>query len=284
VYHQVEIDPRDFPDLLASTVRHLGQPNADPITLSSYALFAAVREAGFTVALTGDAADELFGGYGRMRTAVQGGENWLSSYVDALAVLPAAARRSLYTNDYTAEIEETPGLEQLRAGCGSPLRRIMAFEQAYRLPAYHLRRVDHLSMANSVEARLPFCQPSVIAAAAALPAESLIDGTGVKRALYRAARGLVPAAVLNRPKQPFTLPITAMLAPGWPLWDLANDLLTPHRLRAAGQVNPAAARTLLTTQAERPDDTAALTIWALTVHELWREQAFALPHDEEVAA
>ncbi|MFL6121919.1 asparagine synthase (glutamine-hydrolyzing) [Actinophytocola sp.] len=284
VYHQVEIDPRDFPDLLAGTVRHLGQPNADPITLSSYALFAAVRDAGFTVALTGDAADELFAGYGRMRAAAHAGENWLRSYVDALGVLPAGARRSLYTSDYAAEVAETPGLDQLRDGPGSPLRRIMAFEQAYRLPAYHLRRVDHLSMASSVEARLPFCQPGVVRAAAALPDESLIDGTGVKRALYRAARGLLPAAVLNRPKQPFTLPVTAMLAPGWPLWDLVTDLLEPHRLRSAGQVEPATVATLLARQAERPDDTTALTIWALAVHELWREQTLALRQNEEVAA
>jgi asparagine synthase (glutamine-hydrolysing) len=106
----------------------------------------------------------------------------------------------------------------------------------------------------------------------------------VKRALYRAAKGLVPEAVLSRPKQPFTLPVTAMLAPGWPLWDLVNDLLTTHRLCSAGQVEPAAVRGLLATQAERPDDTAALTIWALAVHELWREHTLALQQNEEVAA
>ena len=276
-YHQVEVDPARFPDLLADTVRHLGQPNADPITLSSYALFAAVRDAGFTVALTGDAADELFGGYGRMRAAVTASGPWLESYVDALGVLSTKARNSLYTTDYAAEVADRaiPGLDVLRHGDGSPLRRIMAFEQAYRLPAYHLRRVDHLGMASSVETRLPFCQPRVVAAAAALPDEACIDATGVKRALYAAARGLVPDAVLNRPKQPFTLPITAMLAPGWPLWDLANDLLAAPRLRSGGQVEPSRVRELLATQAERPDDTAALTIWALAVHELWREQAGA---------
>lgn len=279
-YHQVEVDPASFPDLLAATVRHLGQPNADPITLSSYALFAAVREAGFTVALTGDAADEMFGGYGRMRAAVRAtraGEPWVESYVDALGVLSTKARNALYTKDYADEVADRtiPGIDLLGDGGGSPLRRIMAFEQAYRLPAYHLRRVDHLSMASSVETRLPFCQPHVIAAAAALPDEDCVNDAGVKQALYAAARDLVPDAVLNRPKQPFTLPITAMLAPGWPLWDLANDLLTAHRLRSAGQVEPARVRELLTTQAERPDDTAALTIWALAVHELWREQSSA---------
>jgi asparagine synthase (glutamine-hydrolysing) len=280
IYHQVEVDPARFPDLLATTVRHLGQPNADPITLSSYALFAAVREAGFTVALTGDAADEMFGGYGRMRAAARAhaaGEPWVDSYVDELGVLSTKARNALYTKDYAAEVtgRTIPGIDLLQHGEGSPLRRIMAFEQAYRLPAYHLRRVDHLSMASSVETRLPFCQPRVIAAAAALPDEACVAGAEVKRALYAAATGLVPDSVLNRPKQPFTLPITAMLAPGWPLWDLANDLLTASRLRSAGQVEPAKVRELLATQAENPDDTAALTIWALAVYELWREQSGA---------
>jgi asparagine synthase (glutamine-hydrolysing) len=289
VYHQVEVDPARFPDLLADTVRHLGQPNADPITLSSYALFAAVREAGFTVALTGDAADELFGGYGRMRAAAHAGGSWFESYVDSLGVLPAAARTALYTDEYAAEVAAVPAipaeaLAELRDGAGTPLRRIMAFEQAHRLPAYHLRRVDHLSMAHSVETRLPFCQPSVISAAATLSDEACIDATGVKRALYVAARGLVPSSVLDRPKQPFTLPITAMLAPGWPLWDLANDLLAAPRLRSAGQVSPKAVLKLLTRQADRPDDTAALTIWALAVHELWREQIGASVPRQEVAA
>ncbi|KOG90797.1 hypothetical protein ADK38_06725, partial [Streptomyces varsoviensis] len=78
-YHQVELDPKELPELLPRVVWHLGQPNADPITVSSYALFAAVREAGFTVALTGDGADEMFGGYRRMRVAAEAaaaGEPW----------------------------------------------------------------------------------------------------------------------------------------------------------------------------------------------------------------
>lgn len=284
VYHQVEIDPATFPELLGDTVRHLGQPNADPITLSTYALFAAVHEAGFKVALTGDAADENFGGYGRMRAAAAAsaaGQPWLRSYVDELGVLPAEARARLYTSEYAAELRAAePAIppqatEALRHGPGSPLRRIMEFELAYRLPAYHLRRVDHLSMASSVEVRLPFCQHQIIHIGRSLPDELCITDAGVKRALYAAAAGLVPASVLDRPKQPFTLPITAMLAPGWPLWEFANDMLAGARLHAAGQLDRGAVLGLLTTQASRPEDTTALSIWALLVHEVWREQLAA---------
>jgi asparagine synthase (glutamine-hydrolysing) len=67
------------------------------------------------------------------------------------------------------------------------------------------------------------------------------------------------------------LPLTAMLAPGRPLWDYAQDTLGASRLRLAGQIDPGAVRNLFRVQADRPDDTAALTIWALLVHEVWRE-------------
>ncbi|MDT0346883.1 asparagine synthase (glutamine-hydrolyzing) [Streptomyces litchfieldiae] len=279
-YHQVEIDPATFPDLIEDVVWHLGQPNADPITLSTHALFAAVREAGFKVALTGDAADEVFGGYARMHAAARAaaaGEDWYPGYLDALAVLPKHRRYGLYTDEYRAFTRGTPALpaealDLLRDGGGTALERITEFELGYRLPAYHLRRVDHLSMASSVEVRLPFCQRSVVRAGRHLPDHLRIGDGKVKRTLYAAAAGLLPDAVLNRPKQPFTLPITDMLTPGWPLWDFARDLLSTPRLRAGGQLEPGAVQGLFAAQADRPDDTVALTLWALLVHEVWREQ------------
>jgi asparagine synthase (glutamine-hydrolysing) len=277
VYHQVEIDPATFPDLVADVVWHLGQPNADPITISTYALFRAVGDAGFKVALTGDGADEVFGGYDRMRAAVEARGEWYPAYSDALAVAPARLRGRLYTKDYAAEVDLTAPLP-VRASHihpndgGDPLGRITAFEMEYRLPAYHLRRVDHLSMAHSVEVRLPYCQRDIVAFGRALPDHMRISGGRVKRALYAAASGQLPQDVLNRPKQPFTLPLTAMLAPGWPLWDFAQDMLGASRLRSAGQLDPGAVRNLFKAQADRPDDTAALMIWALLVHEVWREQ------------
>ncbi|WP_329295864.1 asparagine synthase (glutamine-hydrolyzing) [Streptomyces sp. NBC_01455] len=282
VHHQVEIDPADFPGLLEDVVWHLGQPNADPITLSTFALFKAVRDAGFKVALTGDAADEVFGGYGRMRAALHASSrsvdgDWFPTYLDELGVLPARLRYGLYTDAYQDLVRTVSPLpeeavERLRSGPGTVLRRITDFELGYRLPAYHLRRVDHLSMAGSVEARLPFCQPDVMAAGAQLSDEMRIRGGEVKRALYAAAAGLLPQSVLDRPKQPFTLPVTAMLAPGMPLWGYARDMLAPRRLAAAGQLEPSAVDALFSAQTERPDDTTALTLWALLMHEVWREQ------------
>ncbi|MFJ8621312.1 asparagine synthase (glutamine-hydrolyzing) [Kitasatospora sp. NPDC093550] len=283
-HHQVEIDPETFPDLLPDVVWHLGQPNADPITLSTYALFAAVRDAGFTVALTGDAADELFGGYDRIRAAVEtpAGEDWITGYVDALAAVPAALRGELYTAEYRHYVAARgPASEriagELAASGSGRMEALTAFEVGRRLPAYHLRRVDHLSMSASVEVRLPFCQPSVQRYARSLPAGLKIAPGRGKDVLYRAADGLLPRSVLDRPKQPFTLPITAMIAPGGALYGFARDVLSPAALRCQGLVEPARVDRLFDEQATRPSDRSALALWSLMIHQLWIEQFCAAP-------
>ncbi|MBW1595764.1 asparagine synthase (glutamine-hydrolyzing) [Streptomyces sp. JJ38] len=283
-HHQVEIDPATFPALSDTVVRHLGQPNADPITLSTHALFAAVRRAGFPVALTGDAADELFGGYDRLHRAVHApaGTDWVPGYVEALAAVPAPLRGRLYSSDYRAfmadhgSVSEDITARLRRDGSSHPdrLAALTAFEVGERLPAYHLRRVDHLSMSSSVEVRLPFCQPDVVRHARSLPSRLKLSGGRRKRVLYAAAGGLLPESVLTRPKQPFTLPVTAMLRPGQPLMEHARELLAPERLRRHGLLDPRQVEALFRAQSAAPSDRAAAAIWALTVHELWRERFF----------
>ncbi|UYQ60603.1 asparagine synthase (glutamine-hydrolyzing) [Streptomyces peucetius] len=274
VHHRVDVDPSELASLLTRTVRHLGQPNADPIALSTYALFRAVREAGFTVALTGDGADELFGGYDRVRSAlaVPEGQDWVAAYVDALAAAPRLLRHSLYTPAYRALLRERGSASdriaaRLRDSPKDRLSTLEDFETRCRLPAYHLRRVDHLSMAWAVETRMPFCQPGTVAMARSRTAA---ERTG-KRALYDVGRELLPGSVLNRPKQPFTLPLAAMMASGSPLMDTVRELLSPARLGRDGRLRPDRVQALLARQAARPSASDALALWGIAVHELWTE-------------
>ncbi|WP_344259278.1 asparagine synthase (glutamine-hydrolyzing) [Streptomyces sodiiphilus] len=279
VHHTVRLDPADFAELLPRTVWHLGQPNADPITLSTYALFRAVRQEGFTVALTGDGADELFAGYARVGAALRApaGDGWVQPYIDSLAAVPAPLRRVLYTPEYRAFLAERGSVtdrmaDRLRGAGEDRLDVIGGFETSQRMPAYHLRRLDHLSMAWAVETRMPFLQPSVGAFARTLPGWAR---TG-KKALRGAAGELLPPEVLARPKQPFTLPVTHMLAPGRPLMELARMMLAPERMRAGGRLDPLRVTGLLDRQGRTPSAEAAMAIWTLLVNELWEQEIRAL--------
>ncbi len=273
-HHQVELDPMRIHELLPQVVRSLGQPNADPITVSTYALFEQVHAAGFKVAVTGDAADELFGGYDRIKAAVGATGDWIGPYVEALAAIPRPMRDALYSSDYRAHLEGRTRTDdrlrdQLAQDRGPRLDAITSLEVTERLPAYHLQRVDALSMAWAVEARLPFCQPEVVRFARSLPVDLRVQGDKVKRALYRAARGLVPDSVLEREKQPFTLPIAAMLQPGQPLYAFAAEVLSGENLRAHGLLDARAVQELLGRQAVTPSNATALAVWSLMTFELW---------------
>lgn len=276
IYHQVTLAPAEFPAMIGEVVSRLGQPNADPITLSTYALFRAVREAGFKVALTGDAADEIFGGYDRMISALGApSQTWQDTYEESLAAISRPLRAQLYTTDYLDYVSEQSADEsvlQSRVDDGTRLSKICAMEISRRLPAYHLRRVDHLSMANSVEARMPFCQPSVMALGRAIPDQWKIHSGRGKQTLYQAAEGIVPASILGRKKQPFTLPITEMLHRGSALMQMSEAVLTDTSSFAAGQLDRRRVATLLADQMDSPSDQRALAIWSLLIYRVWQSQ------------
>jgi asparagine synthase (glutamine-hydrolysing) len=280
-YHQVVADPADFPALIPRMVAHLGQPNAAPHCLSTYVLFQEVHRAGFKAAIAGEGADEMFGGYQRFADAMAGGPGWQGRYLDRMAAVPLAMRERLYRDDFRAELEaggcRSREIRRLMAGWGERpgLARLLGFDQRDRFPYYILRRADHLSMASSVEVRVPFCAPRVTSFANALHDDLRIHDGKVKRAVYAAGSGLVPRPVLDRRKQPFTLPVPAMLRAGQPLFGYAQERLADAPL-LYGMLERRAVRGLLDEQRERPDAAAAKALWALLVLAEWLDQLTGL--------
>ncbi|MFE7753133.1 asparagine synthase (glutamine-hydrolyzing) [Streptomyces sp. NPDC057428] len=279
-HHQVLLDPASFPDLVERFTRHLDQPNNAPHSLSTFALFEAVHEAGFKVALTGDGADELFAGYARFTKADQDGDSaWHRAYQDTMAVAGPTALGRLYTPGYLEHIQATGGhfgnfngdelARRVRSGPHRKLETLLRYDQAERFPYYILRRVDHLSMAHSVEARIPFLQPSVVRLAHALPATVKVAGDTVKAPVALAARRWVPQSVIDRPKQPFTLPVAAMIRPGEALYDMIGDLLLGPGARCGEYIRQDTVHELFRTQTESPGAHAAELLWSLLILETW---------------
>jgi asparagine synthase (glutamine-hydrolysing) len=94
-------------------------------------------------------------------------------------------------------------------------------------------------MASSVEGRFPFLDAQVIALAASLPAAYKLAVLDEKHVVKRAARGLVPDAILGRKKQPYRAPdALSFVGPGAPAW--VDDLVDERAVRQAGVFDPAA--------------------------------------------
>ncbi|WP_103860052.1 asparagine synthase (glutamine-hydrolyzing) [Burkholderia pseudomallei] len=231
-YNEIELSPRRFPDLIESMSRSIGQPNSAPHALSTYALFEAIHAHGFKVALTGEGADEYFAGYQRFSDAAfDTRADWLDHYMDKLGPFPAEVRRSIYAPSFRDYLARRPSVVEpvrdrlldLPVG-GQRFGALLRMDQVDRMPFYIHRRVDHLSMAHSVEVRVPFCQPKVVAYANSLTPAALVDDKRSKLPVYEAAQGWLPDSIRYRKKQPFTFPVHLYFRPGNALWTYANDI------------------------------------------------------------
>jgi asparagine synthase (glutamine-hydrolysing) len=125
-------------------------------------------------------------------------------------------------------------------------------------------KVDIASMSHSLEVRSPFLDTDVVEFAARLGRGMLMRIRG-KHLLRRAVRGLVPAAILRRPKRGFGLPIRRWMTRD--LADFARDALLDRTARARGLFEPREMERLLASM--NVDRNAPDRVWTLLVLELW---------------
>jgi asparagine synthase (glutamine-hydrolysing) len=216
------------------------------------------------VALSGEGADELFGGY--RRHLFQQRLGWMRA-LPGLAPLARVGRRlgmvptrvgqalealgtadpvrnhlewsqtiarslaaALFDDDLVREFARdadasfSPYFERNADALSARLRA----DLSEWLPHNLLQKVDRASMAFSLEARVPYLALPVVRFVTALPDDVKIDGGETKRILRRALAGIVPDEILRRPKQGFDLPLAAWLR--GPLRDVASTLLDQRAL------------------------------------------------------
>ncbi|MCM3132894.1 asparagine synthase (glutamine-hydrolyzing) [Paenibacillus polysaccharolyticus] len=280
----IEADPDTFIDILPKMLWHLGQPNAAPHSLSTYLLFETIHQRGFKVAVTGEGADEQFGGYARFAEAISNQNPfWWESYLDKMSAIPWTLREEFYHGDYHHFLMKQPsGYERVRNKVSSfssdnRLGQLLNYDLFERFPYYILRRVDHLSMAHAVEVRVPFCQPQITHFASQLPDSWKIVNKQVKRILYQASEQILPRSILNRPKQPFTLPIQGMLLPAYRLFSYFAETLLSGHLVNSGIIRKAAVQKLIDGLMLQANATGTKALWTLAIYELWHQTCLSKP-------
>lgn len=132
-----------------------------------------------------------------------------------------------------------------------------------------LTKVDRMSMAVSLEARVPLLDFRIVEFAVNLPPQMKLYRGETKRILRRAMANRLPEMVLNKPKQGFSIPLKNWLR--GPLKPMLTDLLSVDRIRQRGYFNDATVQGWVT---EHLDGTAnhSHRLWALMVLELWCQQ------------
>ncbi len=134
------------------------------------------------------------------------------------------------------------------------------------LPELNLTYGDKLTMAASVEMRVPFLDNELVEFMAGVPPHLKIRGLTSKYLLRRAVADLLPPAILKRRKAGFGAPIRRWLETD--LVNLVDDLLSPETIRARGYFDPVTIRRLIENDRKRRED-HAYRIWALLTLEMW---------------
>src|SRR3954464_544235 len=238
-HHEFVVKP-DGLTILGDLISHFDEPFADSSAIPTWYVSEIARRHG-RVVLSGDGGDELFGGYDRSlphprvaqfdRMPVPGartaaalawpllphgakGKNFLrhvahdpnGRYLDSIALFHADERAALYADGVRRSLGSSSAERSIasrfeRFAALSHHSRMMRFDFETYLPDDVLTKVDRMSMAHSIESRVPLLDNRVIDFAATLPAHFKIADGRRKHILKESVRTLLPPGIADRKKQ-----------------------------------------------------------------------------------
>ena len=179
--------------------------------------------------------------------------------------------QTLFTPDAFAAIE-TPlegHIDQLfqEAGDRQPLNRSLYVDLKSYLPDNILLKVDRMSMANSLETRVPYLDREMIELAFQIPQQHKLEGRRTKVLLKEVAARRLPRACVDRPKQGFSIPIKNWLRAE--MKPLLQEVLDQDRIRQEGIFDPEETERL---KREHLAGTAnhSHVLWSLVVFQTWQ--------------
>jgi asparagine synthase (glutamine-hydrolysing) len=229
-------------DAIQQFAYYSDEPSADAGSLPVWFLSKMSRQQ-VTVALSGEGADELFGGYltyradryahmaralplSLRRVAAAAAHLWpvsddkisfeykLKRFLDGALLSPEEAHvfwNGTFSSDELPSFFLKADPEPMRRllgdmPAGDGLDRFLLFDQRYYLPDDILYKVDRIGMAHSMEVRPPFLDHRTVEFAAALPESYKIRGSELKFILHELMKGKLPRSILYRKKSGFDIP------------------------------------------------------------------------------
>ncbi len=292
------VSEEELTSTLPLIVWYLDDPVADPALVPLYFVASEARKH-VKVVLSGEGADELFGGYNIYREPAS---------LAGLTRLPSPIRKGLgavgralpqgfrgkdmlrraaidlpdryYGNARIFREEQLSGLLRSYAADRSfrdvtdpiyaqskgwdPISRMQHIDVFTWLRGDILVKADKMTMANSLELRVPFLDTEVFEVARTIPPEQKVTRRTTKLALRRAMQSIVPAHVLNRRKLGFPVPIRHYLRGNSYQW--ARDIITTAQTDE--YLDPAAVLALLDAHRDGRADYSR-QIWTILVFQLW---------------
>ncbi len=241
----ITVDANTFRDALLKVMWHMDDPLADPSAVALYFVTQCASEH-VTVIISGEGSDELFTGYKMYRQVhdlrafkliprflrrwlkrkVAGcpkfkGKNMILNGLTDVEERYVSNTKAFETNDQVRRLvknyDENVKIEEIvrpyyEAVKGYPdVTKMQYLDINMWMTGNILLKADRMSMANSLELRVPFLDKEVFKVASRINPEWNIKEKTTKRILRKAARGIIPDFVLDRPKLGFPVPLSDWL-------------------------------------------------------------------------
>jgi len=210
---------------------------------------------------------------GRIKRLLRAGDRPLAEqYAAWVTFLPMEWGSAALTDPLAAAAEDSVTDDAARFAqwpAEDPADRAMGTDMQSYLPDDLLRMGDRLSMAHSLELRVPFCDLSLLSLAFQIPPSVRLAHGTLKSVMRRALAGLLPAPILGRPKTGFQVPLARWLRSD--LREMTADLLAPAAVKRRGYVKPEYVAWVLSEHQDGRRNFAD-QIYALLVLEIWHRQ------------
>ncbi len=331
-HHELLVGEKDAIDVLPEVVWHFDEPLADPAGIPTY-LMSRFAKKHVTVVLTGEGADEMFGGYMQYRI-IKDGEKYLGaiprtirhavpklvniipsrvldtyfeyssslgqeaknrfdafarnigdlrqSYLSLISLFTEDEKRELYTRELLDETltnrRHRDTDNQFFAGIpGSSLQKVIVTEILTELPDDLLMKVDKMTSAWAVEARVPFLSHELVEFSLRLPDRLKLKGKTGKYILRKATRKMLPKPISRRKKHRFFVPIDHWFESS--LKELSEHLLSRDTIKRRGYF-----RQEYIDRVFRRFENSSLyysrQIWNLIILEIWHKIFIDVEHSK----
>ncbi|MDF3866934.1 N-acetylglutaminylglutamine amidotransferase [Pseudomonas denitrificans (nom. rej.)] len=264
-HHQLRIDENEVISQLPAAFRAMSEPMVSHDCIAFYLLSREVSKH-CKVVQSGQGADELFAGY-HWYPKVAGAKDALQAYRAAFfdrthGEYLDTVREALRVEDVASEFVRE---HFAQAGADDPVDKALRLDSTIMLVDDPVKRVDNMTMAWGLEARVPFLDYRVAELSARIPSRFKL-GDGGKQVLKAAARKVIPSEVIDRPKGYFPVPGLKHLQGNTRAW-VSELLLDPSQDR--GLFETAMFDRLLSDPASDLTPLRGSKLWQLAALNLW---------------
>lgn len=274
-HHQIRIDTARMLPALGDAIGAMSEPMVSHDCVAFFLLSQEVAKH-VKVVQSGQGADEVFAGYhwyppmGEPSAASLQGS--VAAYRSAFFDRDSAGVAALVTAAFAADGDPSGAFVTEHfgaAGAQTGVDRALRLDTTVMLVDDPVKRVDNMTMAWGLEGRVPFLDHELVELAATCP-PGLKTAHGGKGVLKQAARKVIPADVIDRPKGYFPVPALTHLE--GPYLDMVRDALFAPAAKERGLFRPEAVDRLLADPNGRLTPLRGNELWQIALLELWLQR------------